>query len=438
MTDVPLSVLYGALVILVVLSAFFSGSETGMMALNRYRLRHLADAGDPAARRVSALLDRPDRLIGLILLGNNFVNILASSVATVIALRLLGEAGVAVAAALLTLVILIFAEVAPKTVAALNPERVAYPASRVLTALLKLLYPVVRVVNALANGLLRGLGVSPEDVAAQPLSSEELRTVLNEAGAIIPSRHRRMLLSILDLAQVTVEDVMVPRSDVVGIDLNDSWEAVLEQLTHSQHTRLPVYRDSIDEIIGLLHLRTALRLSGEGQLSVQGLLEATTEAYFVPEGTPLNTQLLNFQRQKRRIGLVVDEYGDIQGLITLEDILEEIVGEFTTGGPAILQDVHAIGDGSYLVDGSANIRQLDRLMHWQLPTSGPKTLNGLIVEYLESIPQPGTSVLIGGYPIEIVQTSGNAVKTARIYPRWRPASPPPAAPDASDSQASHD
>jgi Mg2+/Co2+ transporter CorB len=421
--DVPLGVLFGTLLVLILLSAFFSATETGMMAVNRYRLRHLARAGHRGAKRVSALLDRPDRLIGLILLGNNFVNILASSIATIIGLRLLGEAGIAVAAGLLTVVILILSEVAPKTLAALHPERVAFPASYAIGPLLRLFYPLVFLTNTVANGLLRLLGLRSDESAVTHLSSEELRTVLNEAGAMIPRRHQRMLLSILDLEKVTVDDVMIPRSDIVGIDLNEPWDAIVQLLTNTQHTRLPVYRDSIDQIAGILHVRNALRIVRSSTAGPAALMAAVAEPYFVPEGTPLNTQLLNFQRVRRRIGLVVDEYGDILGLITLEDILEEIVGEFTTGGPAVLKDIQTMEDGSYVVDGATNIRQLNRVMHWQLPTDGPKTLNGLIMEYLETIPQPGTSVRIHGYPIEIVQTKENAVKTLRIYPKLRVVEP---------------
>lgn len=387
------------------------------MTLNRYRLRHLAKAKHPGAVRAHWLLERPDRLIGLILLGNNFVNILASSLATVIALRLLGEAGVAVAAGLLTLVILLFAEVAPKTLAALHPERIAFPASYVLIPLLKVLYPLVWVVNIIANALLRGLGIHLEEGRAHALSSEELRSVVNEAGAMIPKRHQKMLLSILDLEKVTVDDIMVPRNEIQGIDLTDDWDAIVQVLIRSQYTRLPVYREDVDNIVGIVHIRKVAGLLLSGQMNREAFTRVIREPYFIPEATPLNKQLLNFQRESRRIGLVVDEYGDIQGLVTLEDILEEIVGEFTTAPVDTHKDVVAQPDGSYLVDGSINIRNLNRLTNWELPISGPKTLNGLIIEYLESIPTPGTSLLLNGYPVEIVQTKGNAVKTARISPR---------------------
>ncbi len=420
MDDIPLSVLYGALLFLIIMSAFLSGSETGLMTLNRYRLRHLSRAGHPAATRAHRLLERPDRLIGLILLGNNFVNILASSLATVIGLRLLGEAGIPVAALVLTFVILIFAEVAPKTLAALHPERIAFPAAFVYTPLLRILYPIVWVVNGLANGLLRALGVPMDGQSEQALSREELRTVVTEAGAMIPKRHQKMLLNILDLEQTSIEDIMVPRNEVVGIDLDDELEDIANALTHTLYTRLPVYKVSIDNIVGVLHVRNVLPLLKGDEFSKDDLRNILREAYFVPQSTSLNRQLLNFQHENRRTALVVDEYGEIKGLVTLEDILEEIVGEFTTDPAAILtKDLTLQDDGSYLADASANIRELNRALKIKLPTDGPKTLNGLILEHMETIPEAGTSLLLNGYPVDIVQTKDNAVKTARIHPQKR-------------------
>jgi len=419
LSDVPTGVLVAFLIVLIVLSAFFSGSETGMMALNRYRLRHMARNRHRGATRASRLLERPDRLIGVILLGNNFVNILASSLATIIALRLYGEAGIAIAAGALTLVILIFAEVAPKTLAALYPERVAFPASLVLLVLLKLLYPLVALINLLANGLLRLLGVSPQRMDPHQISQEELRTVVNEAGAMISRRYKRMLVSILDLERVTVEDIMIPRNDINAIDLEDDRDEIEEQLVHSQHTRLPVYRGDINDVEGVLHVRRLLLLLRREELEAADLLSLCDPPYFVPGGTPLDVQLRNFQRHQQRMGMVVDEYGDIQGLITLEDLLEEIVGEYTSDPAAMSTDVHPQADGTYLVDAGTHVRALNRSYGFDLPTDGPKTLNGLILEHFEAIPEPGTTVLIAGYPLEVVQTTGNAVKTVRVAPRLR-------------------
>ena len=419
LNDIPIEVLLGLIVFLILVSAFFSGSETGLISLNRYRLRHLAKDGHAGARRAHELLKRPDRLIGLILLGNNFVNILASAIATIVAVRLLGEEGVWVATALLTVVVLIFAEITPKTLAAMRPERFAFPATAILKPLGWLLTPLVLMFNTIPSALMRLFGISQEALTEHSISREELRTVVNEAGAMIPQRHQRMLLGILDLEKATVEDIMVPRNEIVGIDLEDDWETILKQLRNSQHTRLPVYRGDIDKVIGILHLRNLLSLQYKKEITRKDLERLVRESYFIPEATPLNTQLLNFQSQRRRIGLVVDEYGDIQGLVTLDDILEEIVGEFTTDPATSSKDIHPQEDGSFLVDGSANIRELNRVMHWELPTDGPKTLNGMITEYLETIPEAGTSLLLEGYPIDIVQTAANTIKTVRIDPTLR-------------------
>jgi Mg2+/Co2+ transporter CorB len=426
LNDVPLGTLYTLLVLLLVLSAFFSGTETALMSINRYRLRHRARQGQRSARLAEALLQRPDRLIGLILLGNNFVNIFASSLVTVIALRLGGEGAIAIGAGLLTLTILIFSEVAPKTYAALHPERIALPAALVYYPLLKVAYPIVWLVNLMANAVLRVLGIRGEQASAHTLSHEELRTVVSEAGALIPKRHQRMLISVLELQDVTVDDIMVPRNDIDGLDVEDEWEDLLEQVTMSQHTRLPVYRGDLDGIIGILHLRNVMDELASGKLNRDDLIEKALEPYFVPEGTPLHTQLVNFQRAKRRLALVVDEYGDIQGLVTLDDILEEIVGEFTTDPADVYRDVQPEPDGSFMVSGAANVRELNRMMGWRLPTDGPKTLNGLILERLETIPKAGAKLQLSGYELEIVHTTDNAVRSVRVRPP--PRAVPPAAP----------
>jgi Mg2+/Co2+ transporter CorB len=413
-----LELLFGALAGLLVLAAFFAGSETALMSLNRYRLRHRASEGHRGARLTEKLLAHPDRLIGLILLLSTVVNVVTPTLVGLITFRLGGDYLVAVGVIALTFIMLIFCEVAPKTFGALHPERLALPAAYIYAPLLMLLYPFVWATNLLANGVLRLFGVPPQQ-ASNSLSSEELRTVVAEAGAMIPHRHQQMLVSILDLENATVEDIMVPRNEIVGIDLDDDWDRVVEQLRQSQHTRLPVYEGEIDRIIGVLHMKQVVHELARGRLDRAALMEAAgaREAYFVPSGTTLNTQLLNFQRNKRRMAFVVDEYGDIQGLVTLEDILEEIVGEFTTDPATMMhKDVHAEADGSFVASASATIRALNRSMRWNLPTDGPKTLNGLIVEFLETIPEPGTTLKLADYMLEVLQTGDNAIKTVRIRP----------------------
>jgi Mg2+/Co2+ transporter CorB len=413
-----LSLLFGALAGLLILAAFFAGSETALMSLNRYRLRHRASEGHRGARLAEKLLAHPDRLIGLILLLSTIVNVVTPTLVGLITFRLGGDYLVAVGVIALTFIMLIFCEVAPKTFGALNPERLALPAAYIYTPLLLLLYPFVWFTNLLANGVLRLFGV-PKQQASNSLSSEELRTVVAEAGAMIPHRHQLMLVSILDLENATVEDIMVPRNEIVGIDADDDWDRIVEQLRQSQHTRLPMYRGEIDHIVGVLHMKQVVHELARGRLDRGALIEAAgaREAYFVPSGTTLNTQLLNFQRDKRRMAFVVDEYGDIQGLVTLEDILEEIVGEFTTDPATMMhKDVHAEADGSFVANASATIRALNRSMRWSLPTDGPKTLNGLIVEFLETIPEPGTTLKLADYMLEVLQTGDNAIKTVRIRP----------------------
>ncbi len=420
MEDIATSTLFITLGVLILLSAYFSSSETGMMSINRYRLKHLQNEGNRSANRVQKLLDRPDRLIGLILIGNNLVNIAASAIATVLCIRLFGDYwGLLVATFGLTFVLLIFAEVTPKTLAALYPEKIAFPSSLILLPLLKVLYPFVAFINGITNGILALLRISPLNGSDDSLSREELRTVVYEAGAMIPKKHQEMLVGILDLESVTAEDVMVPRADIVAIDINDDWKKIQKHLTQAQHTRVLLYRDSIDDAVGFVHARDALRLLSKDQFTKASLLRAVREIYFTPESTPLHTLMYKFQSEKERIALVVDEYGDIMGLVTLEDILEEIVGDFTTSMvPDHSKEAHIQQDGSVLVDGSANVRDLNKEMQWNLPTEGPKTLNGLILEYLEEIPESKVSIRLAGYPIEIVDISENMIKTVRILPEY--------------------
>lgn len=397
--------------VLLILSAFFSGSETALMTLNRYRLQHLVKAKHRGAIRAQKLLRRRDRLIGLILLGNNFVNILASSLTTVIALRIGDETSIAFAAGILTLVVLIFAEVAPKTLAAMHPEHIAFPASWIYLPLLKILYPIVWIINTFANFLLKIFGM---DLSRQPedtLSKEELRTIVADTESLLPERYQNMLVGILDLETATVEDVMVARNEIQGIDLDDSIDEIIKQITTSPHNRIPAYKKSIDRVIGILPIRQVLSIINDPVFDKKLLTSKLDKTYFIPESTPLHRQLLNFKLENERMGLVVDEYGEVQGLVSLEDLLQEIVGEITTNTATVkLQD-----DGSYIVDASITIRDLNRITQWSLPTEGPKTLNGLIIEFLETIPEPGTSTSLFDYRLEILEVNEHSVKWVKFY-----------------------
>lgn len=405
-----------AFVSLIVASAYFSSSETGMMSLNRYRLNHLKRNKHPGAMRASKLLETPDKLIGIILIGNNFVNFLAASIATSIAINLVGEPAPIATAVILTLIVLIFAEVTPKTIAALYPEKIAYPSSVFLGLLLKLLYPVVWSVNFFSNFLVRLLGFKhSQEESQQALSQEELRTVVHESSDRIPEQHQGMLLNILDLEKVTVNDILVPRNEVAGIDIEDDLDEILDQIGTSQHTRIPVYRDEIDNIIGMLHLRSVGRLLRIEKLNKAAIIQETSDPYFIPESTPLHTQLVNFQNRKLRMAIVVNEYGAVKGIVTLEDILEEIVGEFTTDMAATSKDIHAQEDGSFLIDGSTSIRDINRVLAWELDSSGAKTLNGLLTEILESIPDSSVGIKIEEYYAEIVQVKDNVIRTVKMW-----------------------
>jgi Mg2+/Co2+ transporter CorB len=408
----PNGLLFGLLALLLIVSAFFSGSETAILSLNRYRLRHRASEGDKAASRLLRMLGRPDRLLGVILIGNNFVNILAASIATILSINLLGEAGL-LSTLLLTLVVLIFAEVTPKTLAAVMPEKVSLPASLVLPPLLRLLYPAVWLVNVLSNGLLRLLRIKVQG-DEHHLNLEELRTVVHESNHTLPQRSRDMLLGIMDLDKIRVEDIMIPRNEVIGINLEDDLDSITAQLRNARHTRVPVWKGDINNILGILHTRKLGRLLNEGNLNRSMLLRYTREPYFVPNSTPLHLQLKQFQKVRRRIGVVVDEYGDVEGLVTLEDILEEIVGEFTTDASAAATELQPQDDGSYLADASASIRQINREMGWSLPMLGARTLNGMLSEAFETIPPENCCIEVEGYRFEVLKVQDNTVRTLRI------------------------
>ncbi len=409
------------LLLLILIFAAFNAAEFGVMAINRYRLRHLARTGHRAARMTQKMLETPERVIGLILLVMTVLNSAIVAIATYLSVRLFGDDwGVMIATAVISVVMLVFAEAAPKTLGALYPEKVAFPSAYVLQPLLLICWPLVAATSWASNGLLKLFGVNTSGTGQDALSADELRTVVNEAGAFIPRRNQKMLLSILDLEKVTVDDIMVSRHDIVGIDLDLPRDEIMPTLLHCQHTRLLVWRGDINNVEGFLHARDALRLLAEDDFSEDELKQALRPPYFVPAGTPLTTQLLNFQHKRRRIGLVVDEYGDVQGLVTLEDILEEIVGEFTTDiADQVNKDVSPSNDGHVLVEGGAAIRDLVRSQHWNLPTDGPKTLNGLLLEYLETLPTAGTCVRLYGYPMEIVQVKDNMIKTVKVMPGLR-------------------
>ena len=389
-----------------------------MMTLNRYRLRHLAKQGNRAARRVEKLLRKPDRLISLVLIGNNLVNILASSIATIVGMRLYGNAGVAIATGVLTFVVLVFAEVLPKTIAALYPEKVAFPSSVLLGPLQIVMMPLVWLLNTVTRILMRMVGIKVDNVVSAALSKDELRTIVNESRSQISRRNQDMLLSVLDLEKVSVDDIMVPRNDIVGIDINDDWKSIVRQLTHSPHGRIVLYRDSLDDAISMLRVREAYRLMTEKQeFTKEILLRAADEIYYVPEGTPLSTQLIKFQRNKKKVGLVVDEYGDIQGLVTVEDILEEIVGDFTTSmSPTLAEEVTPQNDGSVIIEGGANIREINKAFNWHLPEDEARTVNGMLLEALEEIPAKGTRVRIAQYDIDILDVQDNMIRQVRVIP----------------------
>jgi Mg2+/Co2+ transporter CorB len=411
LNDIPLSVLFSILAALLLLSAFFSGSETALMTLNRYRLQHRVKQKHRGAIKAQRLLQRPDRLMGLILLGNNFVNILAASLTTIIALRMGGEETIAIGTGLLTLAVLIFSEVAPKTLAALKPEVLAYPAAWIYTPLLKLFYPFVWLINLIANLLLRIVGVNVAKNKQETLNKDELKSIISDAKGLMPTRYQNMLLGILDLESASVEDIMTPRNEIIGINLEDPIEKIIEHIQNSPHTRQPIYKKNIDRVIGFLHLRTVISLISRTEFDKQNIIDNLIKPFFIQESTPLHKQIQSFKAEKLRIGLVVDEYGDVQGLVTLDDLLQVLVGELVTEEA----DVKEQKDGSYLVDGSVTVRELNRINEWSLPTKGPKTLNGLIIEYLETIPEPGTSVRLHGYPLEIIESDKNTIKLVKFH-----------------------
>ena len=408
-----------ALLVLLVIVAFSSGTEVAMLSVNRFRIRHRAQSGDRQARALERLLQKPDEWLGANLVILAGASVFASAIATILAQRTGQRYAVPLAGALLTIIVIVFCELAPKIYGAAQPEGVALHAAGIYRVLVGVARPVLWLTNTLAYGFLRLFGVARATRSDQSLSAEELRTIVTEAAPVIPARHRQMLLSILDLGHVTVNDIMVPRQEIAGIDLSERWEDILAQLRQTPHTRLPVFEGELDNLVGLLHMRRVAQELVGGTFTRERLIEVARgrEAYFVPEGTALNVQLGHFQRNRRRFAFVVNEYGDIEGLVTLEDILEEIVGEFTTDPATIThKDVHLERPGVYIVNASATIRALNRALGWQLPTGGPKTVNGLLLEHLETIPDSGTMVRVGNYEFEVLQIADNAIRTVRVRP----------------------
>ncbi len=415
--NISTTTLLSTLLVLFVLSAFFSGSETALMSVNRYRLANLARQGNKRARMVMRLLEKPDRLIGLILFGNNLANILIAQLATFLGYRLYGDAGIAAATGILTFMMLIFAELAPKTLSALHPQAVAMPAALIYTPLMTLLYPLVWFITLLANALLKTLGVSSATETVNPLNREELRTVLASSGRNIPPQYQDMLLGILDLEKKTVEDIMIPRNEIVGIDLDGDLEEIEDQLLNTNYTRIPVYHGDVNKVTGVVHVRDLLPLAKEGEVTKEALIKAGHAPFYVPENSTLLHVLAEFKNRKRRLSLIVDEYGDVQGLVTLEDLLEEIVGEFTSDPATYDLNIERRPDGSVIADGGCHIRELNRVLGWRLNEDGPKTINGVVLEYLESIPEKGTCILLDGHPLEVIKTQQNAIKAVRISPK---------------------
>ncbi len=412
--QLSLTTLFLIVIGLVIVSAFFSAAEIGIMSLNRYRLRHLVKKNIKSAVRVNQMLTHPDKLLGLILIGNTLCNIIAATAATLIGHKLYGETGVFIATSILTLIVLVFAEMTPKTFAALNPQKVAFICSLPLTFLQKLLAPLVYMTSFFANSILKIIGVSIDKSNKDTLSKDELRSVMHEAGSLLPIEHKGMLISLLDLERATIEDIMIPKSEIVGIDIGQPWNKVLEQLETAQHTRLPLYRDTIEDIIGMVHLRKILNLVLDEELTLEGLIQISEPPYFIPEATPLNVQILNFQNMKRRSCFVVNEYGELQGLATMEDILEEVVGEFTTDIADLSKDITRVDDNTFIIDGSITIRNLNRMLSWHIPNLGPRTLSGVIIEYLGYIPPSDCCLKIDNYQIEILKIGDNTIKSAKL------------------------
>ena len=418
------TILWVLLVILLILSAFFSGSETGMMALNRYRLRHQKKKSS-GARRAAKLLEKPDRLIGLILIGNNAVNILAAIIANMLAIIYVGEAAAPwVATASLTVLVLVFSEVTPKTIAAQNPEWFAFRTSHILRPLMQVMVPLVVLINKFTNFVISLLGFDPTKDRDDGLDSEELKSLVDLSSHKLSSNNQGMLKGILDLENITIEDIMIPRNEMQGIDLEEPIDSIKSAILDSEYTRQPLYKGDINNIVGVFNTRKAHHLLKSQKVSHKLVRQLSEKAYFIPESTTLMNQLLNFRDKKARFGIVVDEYGEVQGLVTLEDILEEIVGDFTTDIADQIDEIHKISKDKFEIDGGATIREINKATGWSLPTDGPKTLNGLVLEQLENIPDGNISFLIGNYCFETANIEGAMVKKVSVSKLPNPSKKP--------------
>lgn len=419
MEDLSLGTLIFALILILACSGFFSASETAMMALNRYRLAHLVRKNNASAKLTARLLEHTDKLLGSVLLGNTLLNVAAAMLTDMILERLLGHDKwvVLFGTLAITFLLLVFSEIMPKVIAASHPERVALPAGYVLAPLIKLFHPVVSIATALVRGFLRLLRIPIQtDRSTHKGSLEELRMQVLEAEHFLPRKHQKMLLNLVDMERIAVNDVMVPRNQIEALDLDSAPEVLREQLATCHHTLLPVCQGALDNIVGVLHVRRALTLMQRETFSVDELRALLLDPYFIPSETSLLSQLQQFQERHLRLGLIVDEYGELLGLVTLENILEEIVGDFTTQSPAQGGKFQRQPDGSVYVEGAVSLRDLNRKLGLHFPLNGAKTLNGLILEHLEDIPEAGTSLKIADHPIEIVQTQDRAVKVAKIFP----------------------
>ena len=413
MNEIPVWLLLSSISILLVLSAFFSSAETGMMALNKYRLKHLIKQNNRSAKRADKLLKRPDRLLGVILIGNNFVNILAAALTTILCLELFGNSGVFIGSVILTIIILIFAEVTPKTFAAKNAESIALPASGILKVLQKVLYPLIWVVNFFSNSLLNLLNVKDEN-KNEDITTEELKSVLENSGEMIPKRYQDMLTSILDLDEILIDEIMTPRNEILGIDIEENFEILMEKIAINQKEIMPIYEQSLDNLKGTIDTNGIKKFLISNELSIKNFMDYADDVYVALENTPLSNQLFNFQKDNKTSAVVVDEYGDVKGLIDINDILEEIVGELSTDKTRDKIDIQKQKDGSYLIDGSAAIREINKKLSWDLPLEGPVTLNGLILEKIQTIPESNVSINLNNYLIETVLIKDNMIKFVKV------------------------